>query len=1087
MKNLSVIFLLSLMLVVTTTVFSQATATAELRGQVTDPNGAVVAGATVTVTDKTKGTTKTVTTDSNGAYVVLSLQPSVYTVKVEAANFAAKTYDNVELQVGQQLSLDVQMAVGTVGAVIDVTVGEENLVDTERTQQSTVITSRQIENLPINRRNFLDFALLTPGVNDSDNINDTTDARVAQTPASGLSFGGNNGRGNSVTVDGSTADTPSGGAREVISQEGVQEFQVNRNSYNAEFGGASGGIVNIVSKTGSNDFRGSVFGYFRDKRFDARNAFDFNPDGKSPFNRQQFGGSDGGPIKRNKTFFFTSAEFLTQEQTTFINFSDAVNQGVALTNAGQSSFLSYLTSRANPTVVAIGTGVRNVLTIPTARTTSFYNGTAGQFPFNNSNALISGRVDHTFSDSDTGFIRLNYTRTRAENQAAGALTAVSRGRTVKSPSAGILLSETHTFNPTTINEARAQFSYYDLEVTANDLIGPEINIDGFGNFGRDIFLPSRSITRSFDFADTVSLVRGSHTVKFGGVVQFSRTGTNSETYTGGTFRFGALPFGVLFPDPDPATPGNQNPAILQIGADVQAGVITPAQAAAFSATLNNSTISSLQAFNANLPQVYQQGFGNTFLALNTQKYSLFAQDTWKIRPNLTLNYGLRYFIQKEEDPVPLDKNNWQPRLGFAWDVFNNNKTVIRAGGGIFIGQIDNQITNVVNTLSSGTEPYSINIVVSTIQIPGPWSAVNIYRTLLNQGVLGTRQPTAADIAQFGLSTAPGRPLEARIRLGRDYKNPETYQASAAIQQDLGWGLSAELSYLFLRGLHLTRPVDVRRYAVTGTSPFTGQPILAATETGLYTIPGVGTVPLPRFALDAEYQSVANSFYHGGTLQVIKRFSNNFSINTNYTLSKSIDEVTDFNTDYLPQNPLSIREDRGLSAFDQRHRFVFSGVFTSPFENAALRDWVFSPIFTAGSGRPFNLLIGGDTGGLGNNDGRLLNDRPARAARNTGKGDEFYSFDMRLARRFFARESSYLELTFEAFNLFNTLNYNGVNNIVGTACVENFPTNPNCVNNPTGFVIPINARGIEGRTPTQALGFTSAAPARQLQFGVRYNF
>src|SRR6185295_6262087 len=164
-------------------------------------------------------------------------------------------------------------------------VAGSQVVEVERTQQSSVINQVQINNLPINRRNYLDFALLTPGVTDADNINDSTDFRVAQTPQSGLSFGGNNGRGNSVLVDGASTDTNSGAVREVIGQEAVQEFQVNRNSYSAEYGGAFGGVVNIVSKTGSNDLHGSIFGYFRDNTFDARNAFDFNPTGISPFNR----------------------------------------------------------------------------------------------------------------------------------------------------------------------------------------------------------------------------------------------------------------------------------------------------------------------------------------------------------------------------------------------------------------------------------------------------------------------------------------------------------------------------------------------------------------------------------------------------------------------------------------------------------------------------------------------------------------------------------------------------------------------------------------------------------------------------------
>ncbi len=1101
MKKFLIFFSLYLCLVLIniTSICAQATATAELRGRVVDPNGAAVPGATITATNNSKGTTRTVNADSEGNYVILSLLPSNYTVKVEATGFAAKTYSNVVLEVGQQLALDVDLTLGQAGAVVDVLAGDQQLVDTERTQQSTVISARQLNNLPINRRNFLDFALLTPGVNDAENINDSTDFRVAQTPQSGLSFGGNNGRGNSINVDGSTTDTPSGGARNVLSQEAVQEFQVDRNSYGAEFGGASGGLVNIVSKTGGNNFHGSVFGYFRDKVFDARNTFDGNPNGKSPFSRQQFGGSFGGKIIENKTFFFVSAEGLRQKLTSFVTLNDSLTNGLRIAPANavsdQNFFLTYLAGR--PGFAPLATGVRNALTIPTTRptrtgTADIYAATNGQFPASESSALLTGRIDHTFSESDSGFLRVNYTRTNDENVATGALNAVSRGRRVESPSAGILLSENHIFNNTTINELRAQFSYYRLTVTPNDPIGPEINILGFGNFGRDIFLPSDSITKQFDLSDTLSLVRGSHTLKVGAVFDYNRVSSNSQTFLPGTFRFGSLPFATLFS-------ASQRSAIgAQITADVQAGVITPAQASLLGTTLSNttaSTINPLQAYNVNLPQVYQQGFGLPFFASNGERFAVFGQDTWKVRPNFTLNYGLRYFIQKEASPVPLDKNNFQPRVGFSWDVFKNAKTVIRAGAGIFTGQIDNQITNVANTLASGTQPFNINIVVSAITLPGTYSAAFIYQTLLAQGVIGQRQIVASDLTQFGLNTAPGRPLEARIRIGQNFQNPETYQASGAIQQDLGGGIAIEASYLFSRGLHLVRPVDVRRYAVIGTSAFTGQPIVNATQLGCFVVPGAPPAGfncsttggalngnfLPQFALDAEYQSVANTFYHAGTLQLTKRFARNYSINANYTLSKTIDETTDFNTDYLAQNPLNVRADRSLSAFDQRHRVVLSGVIISSSDNVFLKDFVFSPIFTAGSGRPFNLLIGTDT----NNDSRLFNDRPALAGRNTGKGAPFYSFDMRLARRFFARDQRFLELTFEAFNLFNHVNYNGINNVVGTACVANFPTNPNCSG--AANVIPINARGVRGISPTSPLGFTSAAPARQLQFGARFNF
>src|SRR5436853_3048988 len=206
-------------------VFPQASvSTSEIRGQVTDPQGNAVAGATVTVTETSKGITRSVNTDDNGAYVLLSLQPGTYNMKVEATGFAAKTLTDIQLNVGQTANLPVSLGVGGVQAEVNVVAGAQ-VVEVERTQQSSVINEVLITNLPINRRNYLDFVLLTPGVTDSDSINDSSDFRVAQTPQSGLSFGGNNGRGNSIMVDGASTDTNSGAAREVLGQEAVQEFQ----------------------------------------------------------------------------------------------------------------------------------------------------------------------------------------------------------------------------------------------------------------------------------------------------------------------------------------------------------------------------------------------------------------------------------------------------------------------------------------------------------------------------------------------------------------------------------------------------------------------------------------------------------------------------------------------------------------------------------------------------------------------------------------------------------------------------------------------------------------------------------------------
>ncbi|HEX8176206.1 MAG TPA: carboxypeptidase regulatory-like domain-containing protein [Pyrinomonadaceae bacterium] len=1052
--------LLFILVIGVSTAFSQASSsTAELRGQVTDTAGAAVPNATVTITDVGKGTSRTTTTDAEGNYVFLNLLPSSYELKVEAASrgFAA-TSNRIELTVGQQANIPVQLG-AQVSATINI-VGGQEVVETDRTQQSSVVDERQITNLPISRRNYLDYALLTPGVSDADNISDASDFRVAQTPQSGLSFGGNNGRGNLVAVDGGETNTVSGGVQTTVNQEAVQEFQVLRNSYNAEFGGASGGIVNIISKSGSNRWSGSVFGLFRDERFDARNAFDFNPGGKSSFSRQQYGGSLGGPINRDKTFFFTSLERFSQDETTFVNLLN--DPSVFGLTASQTSLFNYL---AGTPFAALATGLSGTLTTTAnryPRTVSLFTNASGQFPFNSNQTTFTARLDHNFSPNDNGYLRFNLNDSTFENQAAGALTAVSRGRALETLNGGILLSENHQFNANAVNELKLQYSYLKFGVIPNDPIGPEFNIEGFGFFGRDIFLPSLTKQRQYDLLDNISYVRNSHTLKFGGSIFATHVVTANETFFGGRFNFGAaIPLANIIP-------AATLPALT---AFLQAN--NPAQLAALTTPIN-----ALQSFNLNLPIVYQQGFGTAEVNSMTYRYALYAQDTWKVRNNFTLTYGVRYSISDEPFYMPLDKNDFQPRLGFSWDPWNDGKTAIRAGAGIFSGYTIYSVPNVTKTLSGFPgDPINIVLATATSAALGLPSSFAVYQTLLAQGVIGTRPIVASDLAQFGVTPKPGAPLEVRFRAAPDYETPTTYQASFGIQRDLGRGFSLELSYLWTRGLHITRNRDTNQFRMTGFNPTFGVPCFVRFPTAVATsatscLGAASDFINPLRFQDNIYESTANSFYNAGTVSLQRRFANNFSVNVHYTYSKSIDEVTDFNSDWSAQNPLNLRLDRALSAFDQRHRAVFSGVFGSPFRNRVFADWTFAPIFIAQSGRPFNLLLGIDV----NNDGRSQSDRPFDAPRNSGIGEPFYSFDARLARRFPFKETMYLELTLEGFNLFNRTNFTGINNVVGSLSLAQLKA-----------LATTHPRGNPLAAPTQPLGFTSAAPPRQLQFGVRLNF
>jgi hypothetical protein len=1074
--------------------FAQASSsTAELRGQVTDANGAAIPNAKLTLTDLVKGSSRVAASDGDGNYAFLGLLPSSYDLKVEAQGFGA-TQTRLELTVGQHANIPIKLTAGKIEIQVDV-VGGGEVVETSRTEQASTVDSKQITSLPINRRSFLDYALLTPGVTSSENITDSTDYRVAQTPQSGLSFGGNNGRGNQVSVDGAETIGASGAVQAMVSQEAVQEFQVVRNSFSAEFGGASGGVVNIISKSGGNSFHGGAFGLFRHEKFDARNTFDFNPKGKSPFNRQQYGGSIGGPLARDNTFFFTSIERYSQEKTSFINLltDPTLFQLTSASNnatvRNQAALFDFIAASAAPDPLKAGAAtLRGQLTTSNfARTVQLFTNATGQFPFDEGQTQFSARLDHNFSDRSSGYLRFNVTDGVFENQAAGSLLAVSRGRKFDGFSGAVLASHNYQINPTAFNELKLQVSYTRSAFLPNDAIGPELNIEGFGAFGRQIFLPSRNIERHFDIYDNVTKIFGNHSFKFGGSAFIHRLTSDNETFFGGRFNFGAaIPLANLLGANLAAQQANP------INQFVLTGPNSPFRDGNGNgiADVFDVPMTALQSFNLNLPIVYQQGFGNTALNQPFNRYALYAQDAWKARPNLTLNYGLRYAIHDEALAIPTYYKDFQPRAGFSWDPWGNGKTVIRGGAGIYVGFLNAAISNVTTQLAGTTDPRTIYIALATATSGGLGlpTSMAVYQRLLNTGVIGTRPITLADVAPLNIKAAPGVPLEVRFRLGPNYRNPTTYQSSLGVQRDLGGGVSLELGYQFTRGLHLSRNRDINQSKLTGPvsllNPLGGPtyirfPTAAQAQAGLTT-----DFSNPLRFQDNVYENTANSFYHSFTAQAQRRFSRSFSLNAHYTLAKSIDEVVDFNSDWSAQNPLNIRLDRSLSSFDQRHRLVLSGVFQSTAQNVALKNWALSPIFVAQSGRPFNLLLGFDA----NADGRSQSDRPGQAGRYTGQGEPYYSFDLRLARRLFANDRRFLELTVEGFNLFNRTNYLGVNNVLGAACTTSDGASfVPCTTPGASMLTNYNLSGRRGLRPTDPLGFTSAFDPRQLQFGARFSF
>ena len=1118
----------------------------DIRGVVTDPAGRVIPKATILAEDAEKGIHRTSIADENGQYEFTGLPPGTYRLTVKVSGFQTEVLKDVQVSVGQTLLLDIGMKISSGTETVEVTI-EPLVVEPERSHQADTVSEQYIMDLPIDRRDYLSITLLMPGVSDSTRLASDQDFRVKQTPQSGLSFYGSNGRGNSVTVDGGEANDDSGGVRLTISQDAVQEFQINRSNYSAELGGASGAAINIVSKSGSNQFHGSLYGFFRNDALDAADPFaisqalkpgdQFNPgvadlhgtNIKNSLSRQQYGGTAGLPIKKEKTFLFAAFEGLRQDAQNAVPILTDTN--IFRPNSGQGVTITGLaTEPGNPNVPCLTPPGQSVVVLP-AQTCAFalqsiltVNGnpgpnpfvSAGQaalngfiinqlennggvFPFNTHRYQASFRLDHHLNDENEFFLRYNYTHDLEESPDVQSLTGFTRGSSIHAYDNTLRAGWSHLFSQSTQNALQAQFNYSTFNVIPNVPGEVGLDIPGFANLGTQIFIPSLTIMRRPSVTDSFTMIRGSHTFKFGGEELLRGNHTESHTFFPGRFVFGNLPGALVSPCMLPsASPTSPNPC----------GLIS-----------QGAFINSLQSVSLGVPQFYEQGFGNPDYSYPRNFAAFFWQDSWKIRQNFTLNYGLRYELDSQYGALKADKDNFAPRISFAWDPFNNHKTVIRGGFGIFYSQIYGQIADVIQTLGNVNNtrqianflaPASINAPCAPAGVSTPTVPLSacIFQSLFAEGKVTCTTPAAgaaacitpADLQQFGITVSNTGPLPLLtvIFSGQPgYQNPYSEQASFGIERELAPGFSISLSGIYSHTLRL--PVAIDTNAVAQPFQLVTEP-LANGKTVTYrdwnsnplldpivffdpghAAPCAGALILQCFVnpgiLQADqYSSKASALYEGGILEVKKRFSNNFTLIGNYTYSKAFDTSTDFNSDFGPQDNTNLGLERGLSDFDQRHKFTVAAVLDSPWKNAVLSGFELSPIVRYNTGHPFNLLAGSDVNG----DRHSTNDRPIGAGRNTGLGPDYADFDMRLSRQFKLGEKASFQLMAEGFNLANHTNFASVNNVVGLGF--GLPTAIGGSGSTT-----FDVKGTSAVGPSQPLGFTSAFPKREIQLGLRLSF
>lgn len=1108
-------------------------ASGDIRGVVTDPTGRVIPKVSIVAEDVGRGIRRMAVTDDNGEYEITGLQPGAYSITARISGFQSEIIKDVSVRVGQTVILDLPMKISSGSDIVEVTT-ELPVVETERSHQADTVSEQFIKELPIDRRDYLTFTLLMPGVSDSTRMASNQDFRVKQTPQSGLSFYGSNGRGNSLTVDGGEGNDDSGGVRLNLSQEAVQEFQINRSNYTAELGGASGATINIISKSGSNQVHGSLYGFFRNDALDAADPFAisqalqpgqvFNPlapdlqgtNVKNSLSRQQFGGTAGFPIKKDRTFLFAAFEGLRQDAQNAVPLIS--NTSIFRPNTGQGAIFAGLTAVGNGTSVpclsgpvgaavakSLGLPAPNPVTMVPAATCAQILGGAltlnpaasplsayiinqlesngGVFPYNTHRYQASGRLDHHFNDANQVFLRYSYSRDLEESPDVTSLTGFTRGSSIHNYDHTIHGAWYHLFSQSTQNALQVQWNYNNFDVIPNVPGQAGLDIPGFANLGTQIFLPSLTIMRRPSVGDDLTMIRGRHTMKFGGLELLRGNHSESHTFFPGRFVFGLLPGNLLSP------------------------CLSTPVACTLPGTVNPAGINSIQSSAFGLPQFYQQGFDNPNYDYPRNFAAFYAQDSWKITPNFTLNYGLRYELDSQYGPLKADKDNVAPRVSFAWDPFKNHKTVIRGGYGIFHSQIYGQIGDVIQTLGlvNGFRQIA-QIFVPLTGAPGitppPGVCPNnvltsacIFQGLFaagpNGGLIGCTTPapgnaaciTPASLAPFGITithTGPVPPLTVIFSGQPNYQNPYAQQASLGIEREIATGFSLSVSGIYSHTLRLPVAIDVNALPapkITATLA-NGQTVSYRSWSGAGC---AGALILNCFVnpliLQADqYSSQASALFEGGIIEVKKRFSNSFTLLGNYTYSKAFDTSTDFNSDFGPQDNTNLSAERGLSDFDQRHKFTAAAVFDSPWKNKFASGFQLSPIVRYNSGHPFNLLAGADVNG----DRHSTNDRPIGAGRNTGLGPSYAAFDMRLSYLFKVGEKAGVQFVAEGFNIANGTNFASVNNVVGP-----------------GFGLPLaaggagsttfNVKGTSAVSPSQPLGFTSAFPKREIQLGLRLSF
>ena len=975
---------LAFLLFVVCTANAQRGTSGSIEGTITDAQGGAISGARLSAVNSDTGLKLESVSDENGLFHFPVVPPGTYVVTAENAGFSNYAV-RVSVAVGATIDLPIQLKVGSQATSVTVT-SETPIVEVTRSSVQSSVNELAVSDLPTLGRNFINFTLLTPGV--------TTDVRGGD-----ISFAGQRGTLNSLIVDGSDNNntffgqtlgrTGSGRAPYQFSQDAVQEFQVNSNAYSAEYGSAGGAVINVVTKSGTNQFHGTGFEFFRDRGLNATDPIaKAQGRAKQPYHFNQFGGNLGGPVLKARLFFFF--DYDGQRNITQNLVLPVSGCAAPSTDANVTAACTYLLARS-------------------ASWTSGFN-----------QDVYLGKADWHINSNELLTVRINSQRfTGANLENSGSANSVEHTGASNVTSDTVSGQLTSTLSPRFVNEFRAAY-VRDNEPGQTNSANPEASVFNGGQLqltvGRNFFSPRFTNIKRGQFADVLTWVKGRHTVKFGGDILTDRIGNFFPGNFSGAYTFNSLrTFGCSLLGAPCYGNGDQ----------------------------------FVQAFG---------GVGTTGPATHPdlKEYSGFIQDEWRITPNFTLNPGLRYDYESLAQPPVLnpvaaqagiltnrinsDKNNFGPRLGFAWTPNRfNQRIVVRGGYGIYYGRTPSILV--------GTAHSNNGLQVKTLTYVGTSIPVTYPNTVCGAPVANPSCPPPAPGP--GVPTPPPPTI---FVFNSNYVEPYTQQASLGVEYQLAKDTALTVSYLGVRGVHLQRTRDINlagevpaTIGIAGTATVlnylrypspTGTP--PTCPAGLFFITLTSPCrPNGNFQRIEEVESNANSFYNGLIIQLNKRFGHNYQVLGSYTYGKVIDDAPDA-TSVVPfsggddakmvSDPGNVRADRAAGINDQRHRFVLSGVwnlnYAQRFSGAPkqiIGGWELSGILTAQSGQPYSAMVNTDL----NDDSNRSTDRTPGIGRNTFYLPRTVSLDPRITKNFQLTERVRLQLIGEAFNIFNHANISGV--------------------------------------------------------------